>query len=326
MPPGNSGSLNKPLRGLSFAQKIILQMKTSKRMMLVPKKGRNKGTHEKWRPHEVAEAIAQLPYYKRQTMLSISSALSIPNTSVHRMYQQDKIICHHKTFIKPTLTKHNKLTRFLYCFNKIRKIRDDTLYYDPSYYDVHVDEKWFFITEKQQLTYLVEGEEGPQQSVCNKQHITKVMFLCAVARPRFDEDGACTFDGKIGMWPIITREPPRHYSANRACRTIVTWLLNVTYDVYLDLFVNKVISSIKRRFPRLHYRNLTVNIQHNNAPVHFHDADPTWRDLVESETLWDFRLAEQPANSPDTNVLDLGFLHQYNQSNGPRNQHSQSMD
>jgi hypothetical protein len=121
------------------------------------------------------------------------------------MYQQDKIISHDKNLIKPTLTKHSKVTRFLYCFDKISKIRDDALYYDPSYYNVHVDEKWFFITEIHQSTYLVEGEQGPQRSVRNKQHITKVMFLCAVARPRFDENGACTFNGKIGMWPIITR-------------------------------------------------------------------------------------------------------------------------
>lgn len=26
------------------------------------------------------------------------------------------------------------------------------------------------------------------------------MFLCAVARPRFNEHGYCTFDGKIGVW------------------------------------------------------------------------------------------------------------------------------
>jgi hypothetical protein len=272
------------------------------------KKGRKKGTHQKWCRHEVAEAIAQLPYYKRKTMQSISSALSIPKTSVHRMYQCDKIIRHHKNFIKPTLTEHNKMTRFLYCFDKITEVRDNSLYYNSSYFNVHVDEKWFFITEKQQSTYLVEGEEGPERSVQNKQHITKVMFLCAVARPRFGDTGNCTFDGKIGMWPIISREPARRNSANRPRGTIVTRPLNVTYDVYLDYFINKVIPAIKRRFPRNHYRNLTINIQHDNAPVHFHEQDPTWRELVEAETLYDFRLSEQPANSPDTNVLDLGFF------------------
>ena len=31
----------------------------------------------------------------------------------------------------------------------------------------------------------------------SKSHIQKVMFLCAVARPLFDETGKCIFDGKV---------------------------------------------------------------------------------------------------------------------------------
>jgi hypothetical protein len=31
------------------------------------------------------------------------------------------------------------------------------------------------------------------------------MFLAAVARPRFDAEGVCTLDGKIGMFPFVER-------------------------------------------------------------------------------------------------------------------------
>jgi hypothetical protein len=61
----------------------------------------------------------------------------------------------------------------------------------------------FFLTEKQESIYLVDGELEPERRVQNKAHITKVMFLTAVARPRFDANGVCTFDSKIGMWPFV---------------------------------------------------------------------------------------------------------------------------
>lgn len=31
------------------------------------------------------------------------------------------------------------------------------------------------------------------------------MFLSAVSRPRFDEEGNCAFDGKIGVWTFIRK-------------------------------------------------------------------------------------------------------------------------
>ena len=34
--------------------------------------------------------------------------------------------------------------------------------------------------------------------VQSKRYITKVMFLCAVAKPIYDEAGECLFDGKVG--------------------------------------------------------------------------------------------------------------------------------
>jgi hypothetical protein len=31
------------------------------------------------------------------------------------------------------------------------------------------------------------------------------MFLTTVARPRYNAEGECTFDGKIGIWPFLER-------------------------------------------------------------------------------------------------------------------------
>jgi hypothetical protein len=40
------------------------------------------------------------------------------------------------------------------------------------------------------------------------------MFLCALARPRFDDNGNCTFDGKIGMWPFVEKVEAQRRSDN----------------------------------------------------------------------------------------------------------------
>ena len=31
------------------------------------------------------------------------------------------------------------------------------------------------------------------------------MFLSVVVRPRYNDEGNCTFDGKIGIWPFVRK-------------------------------------------------------------------------------------------------------------------------
>ena len=45
------------------------------------------------------------------------------------------------------------------------------------------------------------------------------MFLCAVARPRFDAVNNVMWDGKIGIWPLATLNPAQKNSKNR-CEVI----------------------------------------------------------------------------------------------------------
>ena len=46
-------------------------------------------------------------------------------------------------------------------------------------------------------------EEDPHRTVRNKNAIHKIMFFSAVGRPRFDDEGRCYFDGKLGTWPFV---------------------------------------------------------------------------------------------------------------------------
>lgn len=41
--------------------------------------------------------------------------------------------------------------------------------------------------------------------VQNKQAIDKVMFLAALARPRYHANRNCYFDGNLGIWPFVKK-------------------------------------------------------------------------------------------------------------------------
>lgn len=84
-----------------------------------------------------------------------------------------------------------------------------TLNAEPRFIDmqniVHIDEKWFNATMKNKTFYLVFNEDEPVRCVQNKNAIDKVMFLSALAKPRYDEEGNCYFDVKIGIWPFVRK-------------------------------------------------------------------------------------------------------------------------
>lgn len=141
----------------------------------------------------------------------------------------------------------------------------------------------------------------------SKHFIEKVMFLAAVARPRFDAEKNITFDGKIGIFPFVTEKPAERSSVNRPKGTMETKVLPmVTKEVSRDYLVNKVLPAIKEKWPE-EDRGRPIIIQQDNAKTHISVHDPEFVAAATSEGF-DIRLTCQPPNSPDTNILDLGLF------------------
>ncbi|KAI5395572.1 hypothetical protein KIW84_061935 [Lathyrus oleraceus] len=81
----------------------------------------------------------------------------------------------------------------------------------------------------------------------------------------------------------------------------------VSTDVISRMFlINKILPAIKEKWPREHACE-TIFIQQDNAPCHVSLDDEEFR-VAASEGGFDIRLTCQPPNSPDLNVLDLGFF------------------
>ena len=172
---------------------------------------------------------------------------------------------------------------------------------------VHVDEKWFFLSRQRERYLLLPEEKNPKRCVKSKSHITKVMFLCAVAHPRFNTSANSWWDGKLGIWPIGGWEPAQRASKNQPRGTLVWKNKPVTKGVYRELLISKLLPAIIEKWPRTDRLSRKIWIQQDRAKSHINTDDQEFREAIQDQEL-NAGLYTQAANSPDVNLLDLGFF------------------
>jgi len=141
-----------------------------------------------------------------------------------------------------------------------------------------------------------------------KSHITKVMFLCAMARPRRLHNR--WWDGKIGIWPVGCYRSAVRDSVNRPAGAQLFEPESIDMDKHRCMMINNVLPAILTEFPTCEMNRYEhIVIQQDGAPTHIYPRDQEWM-----ETLTDFGFEDkiksitQPASSPDLNVNDLGFF------------------
>jgi len=149
------------------------------------------------------------------------------------------------------------MLRLLYAVSRIKILENGNMVYDSGYDEVHIDEKWFDLTPEASKIYITKTEKelnvsSIQRKTRHKSHIVKVMFLAAVARPQFNNQGDCVFDGKIGLWPFVEKVPAKRNSKRRPKGTMETKCLSVTASVYQEYLINKVLPAIYAKWPRSH--------------------------------------------------------------------------
>ncbi|KAF0697112.1 Aste57867_12178 [Aphanomyces stellatus] len=190
--------------------------------------------------------------------------------------------------MKPALTDANKRRRLKWALDRIHG--DDGLKcVDPMFDTVHVDEKWFFISRVKKTVYGVPEKKVKQRSCKAKRFILKVMFLSAVARPRWDHDKDEWFMARLEHDTL-----PKSFSPSEEAVAVM-----------LAMLIDKVIPAIHANWPR--GVSNKIKIQQVNARPH---VPPLDMDVVAACTSngWDMEVVFQPPNSPDINVLDLGFF------------------
>lgn len=151
--------------------------------------------------------IPTVPLNRRSTFRSLARQLGVSHTTLYKKLKLPKIR-RHSNRLKPSLKEKNRRERIKFCLSMF----DETTLAAPRpkfismHNIVHIDEKWFYMTKMNRCYYHPE-EDDPVRTVRNKNCIGKVMFLTAVARPRYDAEGNMTFSGKIGVWPFVQEIP-----------------------------------------------------------------------------------------------------------------------
>jgi hypothetical protein len=165
--------------------------------------------------------------------------------------------------VKPLLTDIHKLQRVKFAVSKLSHNHQ----YHHLYGTVNIDKKWFFISEKQLRCYVAPDKQPPEQNAQNRDHLIKVMFLCAIAHPRFIAAGDCIFDGKIGMWPFVEQTVAQRGSMHRNRGDPVTKVVNCNRDTYRNFLIEKVLPAIRMKWSD-RGMNRRVIIQHDGALAH----------------------------------------------------------
>ena len=291
----------------------------------------NRGRKKKWDRAQLREAVKEVALSKRGSFRRLSGSVAVPKSTLHRMYKKEGLFRRHTSSLRPFLTEENKVARMAHALDEINPVLVPTRAggteqrcFKDFYDRVDIDEKWFFLSRENETYILIAddeneewdddnsgGEENPTRRVRNKNHITKVMFLCAQARPRWDSTKNQMWDGKIGIWPIGHFAPAQRRSARRAAGTMVWHDEKINKDKYRELLLEKVVPAIVEKWPRRDWNNnrFIIRMQQDGAKSHIHPTDEAFLAGlaalgVENKLL----LYTQPANSPDTNINDLGFF------------------
>ena len=152
-------------------------------------------------------------------------------------------------------------------------ITDDKSTFDDMSDVINVDEKWLYMTKNTKKFYLGMQEHEVHSTTRSKWFSTKVMFLAAVVRPRWDSINNKYFDGKLGIWPLTIIE-----TTKRKCRNCTAWMLvmksmdSITADQYCDTLMYHVVPAIKTKWPG-NLSDTRIKIQQDNARPHIEPSD-----------------------------------------------------
>ena len=81
----------------------------------------------------------------------------------------------------------------------------------------------------------------------------------------------------------------------------------VTKEVYCELLISKLLPAIVEKWPQTDWVSRKILIQQDGAKSHISADDNEFKEVLIDQNI-DMELYTQAANSPDVNLLDLGFF------------------
>ena len=201
---------------------------------------------------EFRQGLKEIPWHCRKTYRSTVKAMGVALSTVQLMLLHRDVCRVHTSSLKPTLTEENKMSRMELALSFVDK--NNTSKFENMEDLIHIDEKWFYLTKDGQRFTIAADKEEPYRHVQHKSFLTKIMFLCAVARPRYDTRRNAWFDRKIGIWPIGKWEPAKRSSKKRTKGMPVWKNQCITRDVYREYLIEKFLPAVKEKWPTRNQR------------------------------------------------------------------------
>ncbi|KAL3510274.1 hypothetical protein ACH5RR_029675 [Cinchona calisaya] len=202
----------------------------------------------------------------------MSTALGMAKLTLHRRVKEG-VIRAHSNAIKLELTAENMKSRLRFYLSMIDPgtISTYPMFMD-MYNHIHIDEKWF-MTKTSEKFYLLQEEIDPLCTYKSKKLITEIMFMAAVAHPRYGGSNNEEFSGKIGIFPFIYKELAKGNSKNREARTLETKpITSVTKEIIRACLIKNVQSVIRATWPKSNSRK-QIFIQQDNVKPHIQADD-----------------------------------------------------
>ena len=251
---------------------------------------------------EFHQGLKEIPGRSRKTYHSTAKAMGVALSMVQRMLLH-RDVCHvHTSSLKTTLTEENKMSRMELALSFV--VKNNTSKFETMEDLIHIDEKWFYLTKDGQCFIIAADKEEPYRHVQHKSFLTKIMFLCAVARPRYDMRRNAWFDRKIGIEPIGKWEPAKR-SSKKCAKGMPVWKNQcITQDVYREYLIEKFLPAGKEKWPTC---NARIRLQQDGAKSHILEDDVEFKEAVDEIGL-NLTVFTQSPNLPNTNILDLGFF------------------
>ena len=81
----------------------------------------------------------------------------------------------------------------------------------------------------------------------------------------------------------------------------------MTKEVYKELFISKLLLAIIEKWPQTDRLSRKIYIQQDSAKSHIGEDDKEFKEALAEQDI-SAELYTQVANSPDVNLLDLGFF------------------
>ena len=171
---------------------------------------------------------------------------------------------------------------------------------------IHIDEKRFYVIKDAQKIWLLPEDRDPSAPKAqSRAFLKKVMFLAAVGWPISGQTGhnfvdSLVFDPLLGRAlrvDLARIELPERHELN---------LVSADGNVWRDMMVEQVFPSIRDAYKHLKKQ---VVIQIDGAKPYIESSIHASIKVECSKQVYNITLEQQPAQSLDFNVLELGILH-----------------